>query len=402
VFPAGGDEKGDGRPAVSHDGGEQQAIHRTRHLDVREHHLDTGDRLQEHNRLVGVDRLDDLEAEIADHVDRIHTDQDFVLNDQNQLFGLIGLGHFYSGITLHNLPAAHSFQEPSLLPRVAFKRKGRSQVVMAIDIKAEVDAVQQIGAVPKILDVVGRITGMGFVAIARVTSERWICCAVRDNINFGLLEGGELRVETTICNEIRQHGDTVVINDVETDGVFCNHPTPAMYGFRSYISAPIILGDGTIWGTLCAIDPRPRELRDAGSGDVVCPIRWREQHDEKCQATRTGSSCRTSNGRSVVPPLHAGDGAVGIPRSCRSESWAATYTHECSRGQPQSPSPRLLWRSRGGCRGGRSCGLRCLSKGMRVLSKSTLLMKQAGGSLLSSNGVQLRRTSCPCAQIELR
>jgi hypothetical protein len=39
---------------------------------------------------------------------------------------------------------------------------------MAIDIKAEVDAVQQIGAVPKILDVVGRITGMGFVAIARV------------------------------------------------------------------------------------------------------------------------------------------------------------------------------------------------------------------------------------------
>jgi len=131
---------------------------------------------------------------------------------------------------------------------------------MTIDIKAEVEAVQQIGAVPKILDVVGRITGMGFVAVARVTSERWICCAVRDNINFGLPEGGELRVETTICNEIRQHGDTVVINDVETDGVFCNHPTPAMYGFRSYISAPIILGSGTIWGTLCAIDPQPRDL----------------------------------------------------------------------------------------------------------------------------------------------
>jgi signal transduction histidine kinase len=131
---------------------------------------------------------------------------------------------------------------------------------MTIDIKAEVDAIQRIGAVPKILDVVGRITGMGFVAIARVTSERWICCAVRDNINFGLPEGGELRVETTICNEIRQHGDTVVINDVKTDGVFCHHPTPAMYGFRSYISAPIIVGDGTIWGTLCAIDPQPRDL----------------------------------------------------------------------------------------------------------------------------------------------
>jgi signal transduction histidine kinase len=131
---------------------------------------------------------------------------------------------------------------------------------MTIDIEAEVSVIQQIGAVPKILDVVGRMTGMGFVAIARVTSEQWVCCAVRDNINFGLAEGGELRLETTICNEIRQHGETIVINDAETDGAFCNHPTPAMYGFRSYISAPIVLSDGTIWGTLCAIDPKPRDL----------------------------------------------------------------------------------------------------------------------------------------------
>lgn len=131
---------------------------------------------------------------------------------------------------------------------------------MTIDIEAEVSAIRQIGAVPKILDVVGRMTGMGFVAIARVTSEQWVCCAVRDTINFGLTEGGELQVETTICNEIRQHGKAVVIGDVETDSAFCNHPTPATYGFRSYISAPIILGDGTIWGTLCAIDPEPRDL----------------------------------------------------------------------------------------------------------------------------------------------
>src|SRR6201989_3283643 len=131
---------------------------------------------------------------------------------------------------------------------------------MTINIRAEVVAIQRIGAVPKILDVVGRMTGMGFGAIARVTSTQWVFCGVRDNINSGLPAGGELKVETTICNEIRQHGDTVVIDDVATDGAFCNHSTPAMYGFRSYISAPILLADGTIWGTLCAIDPEPREL----------------------------------------------------------------------------------------------------------------------------------------------
>jgi signal transduction histidine kinase len=128
------------------------------------------------------------------------------------------------------------------------------------DLSADIDAIQKIGAVPKILDVAGRLTGMGFIAIARVTSDRWVCCAVRDDIQFGLEAGGELRVETTICNEIRQHGEAVVISDVATDGAFCNHPTPAMYGFRSYISAPIILANGEIWGTLCAIDPQPRDL----------------------------------------------------------------------------------------------------------------------------------------------
>jgi signal transduction histidine kinase len=33
-----------------------------------------------------------------------------------------------------------------------------------------------------------------------------------------------------------------------------------MYGFQSYISMPIILGDGYFFGTLCAIDPRPARL----------------------------------------------------------------------------------------------------------------------------------------------
>jgi signal transduction histidine kinase len=33
-----------------------------------------------------------------------------------------------------------------------------------------------------------------------------------------------------------------------------------MYGFQSYISMPIVLSDGTFFGTLCAIHPRPARL----------------------------------------------------------------------------------------------------------------------------------------------
>ena len=85
---------------------------------------------------------------------------------------------------------------------------------------------------------------MGFAAVARVTEERWICCAVQDDIQFGLQPGGELKVETTICHEIRQNREAVVIDHVAEDQVYCGHHTPAMYGFQSYISMPIVLTDG--------------------------------------------------------------------------------------------------------------------------------------------------------------
>ncbi|HXS30575.1 MAG TPA: GAF domain-containing sensor histidine kinase, partial [Steroidobacteraceae bacterium] len=117
--------------------------------------------------------------------------------------------------------------------------------------------VARIEVVPAILDVVCRITGMGFAAIARVTDSRWIACAVRDNIQFGLKPGSELKIETTICNEIRQHGKLVAINNVAEDPVYRKHATAAHYGFSSYVSIPIFLRNGVFFGTLCAIDPRP-------------------------------------------------------------------------------------------------------------------------------------------------
>jgi signal transduction histidine kinase len=133
---------------------------------------------------------------------------------------------------------------------------------MATDFSADIAAVQGISAVPRILEVVCRSTGMGFAAVARVTEQRWICCASRDEIGFGLAPGGELVVETTICHEIRASHEAVVIDHVAEDAAFCGHHTPAQYGFQSYISTPIMLSDGTFFGTLCAIDPRPARLNN--------------------------------------------------------------------------------------------------------------------------------------------
>lgn len=130
------------------------------------------------------------------------------------------------------------------------------------DFQDDLDMIAAIPSVGTILEVVCRTTGMRFAAVARVTNERWVCCASRDDLEFGLKPGGELWVETTICEEIRRSGDAVVIDEVAQDSAFCNHPTPALYGFQSYISLPIMLEDGSLWGTLCAIDPAPNTLNN--------------------------------------------------------------------------------------------------------------------------------------------
>ncbi len=126
----------------------------------------------------------------------------------------------------------------------------------------DVALIGDIDAVPTILEVCCRTTGMGFAAVARVTENRWVACAVRDEIAFGLKPGGELKVETTICDAIRASGNPVVIDCVAEDSDFCGHPAPALYGFQSYISMPIYRRDGSFFGTLCAIDPKPARINN--------------------------------------------------------------------------------------------------------------------------------------------
>ena len=146
------------------------------------------------------------------------------------------------------------------LHRSALDGQPTQTAAIAGDFHADISVISRIEAVPRILEVICRTTGMGFAAVARVTDSRWVCCAVRDEIQFGLQPGDELKLETTICNEIRQDQQAVVIEEVAKDQFYNGHHTPAMYGFQSYVSVPIVRSNGAFFGTLCAIDPRPARV----------------------------------------------------------------------------------------------------------------------------------------------
>lgn len=134
--------------------------------------------------------------------------------------------------------------------------------VPARSIEDDIAAVGRIGAVPTILKVVSEVTGMRLALIARVTNDDWTACAVLDRMNFGLGVGDQLAVATTLCSEVRDSHEPIVIEHASMEPAFCAHPTPKMYGFESYIAVPIFRGNGEYFGNVCALDPAPARLRD--------------------------------------------------------------------------------------------------------------------------------------------
>ncbi|MBP2228851.1 signal transduction histidine kinase [Azospirillum agricola] len=127
---------------------------------------------------------------------------------------------------------------------------------------SDLETIKRISAVPAMLQVVTEMTGLRFAAVARVTETSWTACAVLDRLGFGLEAGGELDLVTTLCHEIHASRQLIVIDNVDEDETYCHHHTPRIYGFKSYISVPVLRTDGRFFGTICALDPSPAKLSE--------------------------------------------------------------------------------------------------------------------------------------------
>ena len=133
---------------------------------------------------------------------------------------------------------------------------------MRDDVAIAISRVSGVSAVPTMLRVITEITGLRLSLIAHVTDSTWTCCAVNDQMAFGLEVGGELEVATTLCSEVRQQLGPIAISHASVDPEFKDHHTPKLYKFESYISVPIFLRGGEYFGNVCALDARPMDIRN--------------------------------------------------------------------------------------------------------------------------------------------
>ncbi|MCY1083650.1 GAF domain-containing sensor histidine kinase [Archangium lansingense] len=137
-----------------------------------------------------------------------------------------------------------------------------AQPTSAERLAEDVAAIGRIEAVKTVLRVLLQTTGLRMAVVARVTSESWMCCAVLDELNFGLRPGDSLELVTTFCNVVRNLASPLLITHASKDSRFTHHPAPKLYNVESYIAVPVLRRDGSFFGVMCAVDSEPADISE--------------------------------------------------------------------------------------------------------------------------------------------
>jgi GAF domain-containing protein len=120
-----------------------------------------------------------------------------------------------------------------------------------------------IGAVGALLDMVHQISGLRTSFLAQTTPQRFLTIKVQDYGGCRLIEGRDLPLQESYCSYVAKSGEMLMVEDTQQDERFSNLAVTQEANIGSYMGAPVYLADGTLYGTLCAIDPNPHTFSTA-------------------------------------------------------------------------------------------------------------------------------------------
>jgi len=146
------------------------------------------------------------------------------------------------------------------------------------------------GAISALLETTCAMTGMGFAAVARVTHDLSLICAVRDDIGLNLHPGDELKCLSALNHQAGTFHQAIVIGNLAAHPSHPCYPIHQLHGFQSYLFIPIVLKDGRLWGGLCAMHQHPVSLdnpRILGMGKGFADLIALHLEAARCDRLRT-------------------------------------------------------------------------------------------------------------------
>jgi diguanylate cyclase len=115
----------------------------------------------------------------------------------------------------------------------------------------------------KILSYLHDRLGFQLWAVTRTYSDHWIMLATKDN-GYNIKNGDVFFWPDSFCSRMVQSKGPQIAPKVEDVPEYITAPIGKEYSISSYIGIPLRNDDGTLFGTLCAIDPveKPDSIKD--------------------------------------------------------------------------------------------------------------------------------------------
>lgn len=102
--------------------------------------------------------------------------------------------------------------------------------------------------------------GFGAWMITRTVGEEWVMLRVRDD-HYDLTDGTVLQWSDSFCYRMVRGEGPNIAPDADAVQAYRDAPIGAAQPIKAYIGYPLVTGDGELFGTLCAIDPKPQSGR---------------------------------------------------------------------------------------------------------------------------------------------
>jgi signal transduction histidine kinase/DNA-binding NarL/FixJ family response regulator len=115
-------------------------------------------------------------------------------------------------------------------------------------------------AINETLALLADLIGIGLTMIHRLEGGNLIVSHACDRIGLGITTPITVPREHTFCDTVLDSLAPLVVRDADAEDRWRQLPGKLLVGTRSYASVPIVLGNGRVFGTLCAHDRRVLEL----------------------------------------------------------------------------------------------------------------------------------------------
>ena len=115
-------------------------------------------------------------------------------------------------------------------------------------------------AINQTLTLVADLIGISLTMIHRVEGDTLVVSHACDRMGLGIQTPISVPCAHTFCDTVLKTLAPLIVHDADADPHWRELPGKHLVGTRSYISVPILLGGGRVFGTLCAHDRRVLEL----------------------------------------------------------------------------------------------------------------------------------------------